>query len=459
MKTVVKRGIRIGAVVVVVAAAVAGYLGSRSGSGKVELTAMFADASPLIPGNLVRMGGVQVGEIESVSLRNGQAAVRMQLDAAVLPVHQDATAKIRPVTLLGERYIDLDRGSGQAPVLDRGVIAANHTSRAVDLDEVLNSVDDPTGTALAALVTTLGEGTAGQGPNVDAALKALAPAMQNTQQLAAVLNQQNAVLGQLVDRTTPVAQALAGGNGKNLDQAVDAGNRMLAAVAAQRQSMQQALSQLPGTLRTARQVLSETAGAAEQGIPALDSVRPVTDNLSAITAELNSFADSADPALSSLPAVLDRAKELLDQAAPVVRDLGAGGAVLPGVSASAHRLVGDLTPALGTALDFVKYWAMSTNGRDALGNYFRAFVVTTPKSLLQIPGAGLGPANPAASQPLAASPAPAKQQALQSSPSQPQQPPLNLPAPAGPPPGDPGSATGLTGNQESSLLDQLLGGL
>ncbi|WP_328611165.1 MlaD family protein [Amycolatopsis sp. NBC_00345] len=450
MKTVVKRSLRIGAVVLVVAAAAAGYLVSRPSSDKVGLTAMFADASPLIPGNLIRMGGIEVGEIDSVTLRNGQAAVRMELDPAVLPLHQDATAKIRPVTLLGERYIDLDRGSPQAPVLSQGVIAANHTSRAVDLDEVLNSVDDPTGTALAALVTTLGEGAAGQGQDIDAALKALAPAMQDTHQLADVLNQQNAVLGQLVDRATPVAQALASGNGQNLDQAVDAGNRMLAAVAAQRQAMQDALGQLPGTLRTARQVLSETAGVAEQGIPALDSVRPVTDNLSAITTELNTFADSADPALSSLPAVLDRAKALLDQAAPVVRDLGPGGAVLPGVSASAHRLVGDLTPALGTALDFVKYWAMSTNGRDALGNYFRAFVVTTPKSLLQIPGVGLGPANAAPPQ---APPAQPQQK--------PQQPPplLNLPAPAGPPAGDPGSATGLTGNQESSLLDQLLGGL
>lgn len=449
MRKVVKRSVQIGVAVVAAGAVAAGYLVSQSTSDGFELTAMFADASPLIPGNLIRMDGVEVGQIESVGLQSGQAAVRMKLDRSVLPLHQDASAKIRPVTLLGERYVDLDRGSAQAPVMSAPeVIRADHTSRAVDLDEVLDSVDDPTGTALAALVTTLGEGTAGQGQDIDAAIRALAPAMQNTGQLADVLNQQNAVLGQLIDRAAPVAQALAGGNGQDLDQAVDAGNRMLSAIATQRQAMQDALTQLPGTLRTAQQVLSDVAGVAEQGTPALQAVRPVTDNLSDITAELNSFADSANPALTSLQPVLDRAKALLDQAAPVVRDLRPGGDVLPGASASAHRLVGDLTPALGTALDFVKYWAMSTNGRDALGNYFRAFVVTTPKSLLQIPGVGLGPATPAP----AATPSPAPSPVPQ----------LNLPAlPAvtGPASGDPGSATGLTGPQENSLLDQLLGGL
>lgn len=449
MNGTVKRVVKIGAALVVVAAGVAGYLSWQSGSDRVEVTAVFADASPLIPGNLVRMDGIDVGEIDAISLRNGQANVQMRLDRSALPLHEDAGAKIRPVTLLGERYIDLDRGSANAPEMSSPkVIPAAHTSRAVDLDEVLDSLDDPTGTALAALATTLGEGTVGQGPDIDAAIKALAPAMTDTRQLTDVLNGQSAVLGQLVDRAAPVAQALAGDHGQDLDQAVDAGNRMLAAVAAQRQAMQDALQQLPETLRTAQRVLGEAAGVAEQGTPALQSLRPLTGNLVDVNTELNAFADSANPALSSLPAVLDRAKRLLDQAAPVVRDLRPGGGVLPGASASANRLVGELTPALSTAFDFMKYWAMSTNGRDALGNYFRAFVVTTPKSLLQIPGTGLGPAPQQAPAP-APSPAP-----LPTLPNLP-----NLPVQLPPLGGDPGSATGLTQSQENSLLGQLLGGL
>jgi phospholipid/cholesterol/gamma-HCH transport system substrate-binding protein len=386
----------------------------------------------------------------------------MRLDPSVLPLHQDASAKIRPVTLLGERYIDLLPGSANAPLMsDPMVIPAQRTSSAVDLDQVLNALNDPTSTALAALVTTLGEGVAGQGGNIDQAITALAPAMQNTQQLAAILDQQNAVLGQLVDRAAPVAAAVAGKDGANLDQAVGSATQMLTAIAAQQQAMRDALSQLPATLQKAQQVLSEVAGVAQAGTPTLQAARPVTDNLTQITTELNAFADSANPALASLPPVLDEAKALLDQAAPVVRNLLPGANALPSTSASAHRLVGDLTPAIGTVLDFVRYWAMSTNGRDALSNYFRAFVVITPQGLLQIPGVGLGPAAPAPS-----TPAPVQQQPAPTG-------PLNgilgpilnnnplsgLLPPLGSTQGNSNSATGLTQTQETSLLGQLLGGL
>jgi phospholipid/cholesterol/gamma-HCH transport system substrate-binding protein len=440
---------------VVVAALVAGGLvyqnSSASGSADTDVTAMFADASPLIPGNLIRMGGIEVGEIQAVTLRNGQAAVTMRLQPSVFPLHQDASAKIRPVTLLGERYIDLDRGTATAPVMTSMEIPVQRTSRAVDLDEVLDSLDDPTSTALAALVTSLGEGVSGQGPNIDQAIKALAPAMQNTQQLAQILDQQNSVLSQLVDQAAPVASAVAGKDGKNLDQAVDAGQKMLSAIAAQRQAMQDALHQLPDTLDKAQHVLSQVAGVAEAGTPTLAAARPVTDNLTQITSELNTFADSANPALSSLPPVLDKAKALLDQAAPLARDLRPGAAALPAISSSANRLVGQLSPALTTALDFMKYWAMSTNGRDAISNYFRAFVVVTPQSLLQIPGVGLPGAPPAAAVPNPVAPPAAGVPAA---------PPAVAPAPILPlPSGTGGSATGLDPTQENSLLDQLLGGL
>lgn len=425
---------------------------------EVIVKAMFTDASPLIPGNLIRMNGIEVGEIENVTLENGRAAVDMRLDPEVLPLYDNASAKIRPVTLLGERFIDLDRGSGEnAARREPHVIPVERTSSAADLDEVLNSLDDPTSTALAALVTTLGEGVGGQGPEVDEAIRALAPAMRNTQDLAGILRQQNELLNQLIDNAVPAAEAVAGKDGKNLDRMVGQAKGLLEAVAAQRTAMKDALVRLPGTLRNAQQVLSEVAGVAEAGTDTLRSARPVTDDLVQITDELKAFADSAKPALASLPPVLKKAKSLLDQAAPLVRDLDAAGRALPGISAAGNKLVGDLTPALSTALDFMKYWAMSTNGQDALGNYFRAFVVTTPKSLLQIPGTGLGPQKPGEQPPAQPPPAPSQSDADQSPDQEP--PGVGLPRLPLPSVGEGGSATGLDEKQENALLGQLLGGL
>ncbi|MCQ4080817.1 MlaD family protein [Streptomyces sp. RB6PN25] len=435
------------AVAVVAVIAVGGFASADFGGSKqVTVTAMFYDASPLIPGNLVHMDGIDVGQIKSVELRNGQAAVTMDVDKGVLPLHDDATATIRPVTLLGERYIDINRGSDNSPVMSAPeVITAKHTTTSVDLDQVLDSLDDPTSTALAALVTTLGEGVNGQGTNVNEAIKALAPAMENTKQLATILDQQNSVLNQLVDRTTPVAESLAGKNGQNLDQAVEYANQLLSSVSAQHEAMTAALQQLPSTLQKAQHTLSQVAGVADQATPVLESAKPVTDNLSQITSELNTFDDSAKPALTSLNPVLVKAKSLLDQAQPVVRDLRTGGPSLASTSASANRLVGGLSPQITTVMEFVKDWALSTNGRDALSNYFRAFVVTTPKGLLQIPGVGLGGTAPTTSKNgKSATPSPTPSPSTSSL----------LPTPSG---GD-DSATGLTPTQENSLLGQILGG-
>ncbi|HWE90083.1 MAG TPA: MlaD family protein [Pseudonocardiaceae bacterium] len=449
-------------VTVVVAALAAVVVGGvlytrHSDSTTTPITIMFADASPLIAGNLVRMDGIQVGEISSVALRNGQAAVTVDLDKSALPLHQDASAMIRPVTLLGERFIDLNPGSASAPAMSAPqLIPASRTSAAVDLDQVLDSLNDPTSTALAALVTTLGQGVAGQGQNINSALTALVPAMQNTQQLGQILDQQNSVLSQLVDRASPVAKALASNNGQDLDQAVEYAKQLLSAMSAQKQAMSSAIQQLPATLQQAQHALAQVSGVADAATPVLRSVRPVTDNLTQITSELNSFADSANPALASLPNVLNEAKSLLDQAQPVVRDLGPGGAALPTVSASANQLVGALSPKLTTVLDFMKDWALSTNGRDGLSNYFRAFVVTTPQGLLQIPGVGLGgnaaptaPSGPSTTPPAGSPPSPSG--------------PLggigSLLPPLGGQPSSNGSATGLDPSQENSLLGQLLGGL
>jgi phospholipid/cholesterol/gamma-HCH transport system substrate-binding protein len=247
--------------------------------------AEFADASPLITGNTVKVSGVKVGEVRSISVREGKALVAMRItEASVLPLYEDASARIRPVSLLGERYVDLDRGSPPAPVRppDRP-IPAGQTGSAVDLQDVLDMMDQPTGTALAAMVTTLGEGVHGEGQNIDAAIQALAPALHRTDQLVGILDEQNELLTSLIDRVDPVAGALAADGGANLDRLLDSADLLLRTTAANRTALDASLQQLPSTLTDARRTLAQVAGVAEATTPALESVRrsPTTSPRSA----------------------------------------------------------------------------------------------------------------------------------------------------------------------------------
>ena len=80
----------------------------------------------------VRIAGVDVGQVVSVTRvpnSSNAAVVTMDIDPNGLPIHADATAKIRPrIFLEGNFYVDLHPGSPSAPALTSGATlpAAEH---------------------------------------------------------------------------------------------------------------------------------------------------------------------------------------------------------------------------------------------------------------------------------------------------------------------------------------------
>jgi phospholipid/cholesterol/gamma-HCH transport system substrate-binding protein len=195
----------------------AGGVGAEPQRTGVEITAEFTDAGAIIPGNDVMVDGVRAGSIRRLSVGDGKARVTFSVDAAFTPLHADAHAAIRLVSLLGERYLALDPGTPSAPVVaDGAVIPASRTERAVEIQELLDVVDQPTGTALAALIVAFGEGMAARGEDAAAALDALKPALTETKELLEILGAHNQLLTALIDRAEPVAQALGADRGERL---------------------------------------------------------------------------------------------------------------------------------------------------------------------------------------------------------------------------------------------------
>ena len=446
-----------GGVVAAVVAVSTAAAPPSSGSDEVPVTAVFADASPLVPGNEVKTSGVTVGEIVAVGLENGKAKVQMLVERSVLPLHTDARAVITAKDLLGERFVDLQRGSETAPAASEPVeIPEERTSAVVDLEDVLNSLDDPTSAGLAGLVTTLGQGLEGRGEETANGITSFRTAMEHAQSLAAILDEQNEVLASLVDSTEPVAGELAAGRGAELDRMIGATEKTLGAVAAERRAVTDSLNTLPETLANARRTLAQVAGVADAATPGLESIRPVTDDLTQIDGELRRFADAADPALGSLPPVLARAQELIDEAAPLVHDLAPAGGDLRSIAFSARNLSEQgLSLRFENLMKFVKFWALSTAGYDGLSHYFRASVPVTPAAVGRT---AAGPVPGLPDSPIPDLPTPQVER-------------LPLPGTCGADGGHPcegedgpqapapdGGATGLDQQQEQNMIGQLLGG-
>ena len=103
--------------------------------------AEFSNGSGLKPGQFVRAGGVEVGKVKKVSLTdNGQRVlVTLNVDKS-LPLYQSTGAQIRYANLIGERFVNLDRGTGEGA--DRvlppgGFIPVARTQPALDLDALI----------------------------------------------------------------------------------------------------------------------------------------------------------------------------------------------------------------------------------------------------------------------------------------------------------------------------------
>ncbi|WP_250283927.1 MlaD family protein [Frankia sp. CiP1_Cm_nod2] len=450
------------------AATTTGLVANGSPSSWV-VHARFNDASPLLTGNEVKLKGVKVGRIAGMRVDpDGHADVTMELDPAAMPLHTDARLTVRPLSLLGERFLELDQGSPAAPALPRGgVIPATQTGRNTDLDEVLNTIDEPTGESLAALVTVLGEGLQGNGGNIDDAVRALAPAMRDTGSLAKVLDEQNTLLNNLVDNVEPVADALARDGGRTLDDLVGSTQRLLGTTAARQQVLERTLAELPDTLASARATLAELTSTATAAVPTLQAIRPTTDNLTRISAELDRFAATADPALASLDPVLAKAQSLLDEARPVVSTLRPSGPDTVAAASSLKPLVGELSDNIVNVFNFIKYWALATNGSDGLSHYFRGMVVVTPDILTGlVPGLGSNLGVGGSPLPLTKNPSGQPLDPAVTGPQQPGGGPAGgtggvtgiLSGLLAPAPTADGGVTGLNQQQESGMLGFLLGG-
>jgi virulence factor Mce-like protein len=115
---------------------------------KFQIDAVFPSANSIRANSPVRIAGVNVGKVKSVKPQAGSDAARItiELNESALPIHADATAKIRPrIFLEGNFFIDLKPGTPGAPVLGRDdTIKVTQTSTPVQLDEVLTALQDDT---------------------------------------------------------------------------------------------------------------------------------------------------------------------------------------------------------------------------------------------------------------------------------------------------------------------------
>jgi phospholipid/cholesterol/gamma-HCH transport system substrate-binding protein len=140
-----------------------------NGLTEYRLVVPLDSADGLYPGSDVLIAGAKAGSVRDISLDGNETLVTLTLDDAYAPAHSDARVTVRPRSLLGEKYIALDPGADG--VLPSGArLPQRQVARAVELQDVVNSLDQPTREKLRTLVISLGGGLAGRGLDTNTTL-------------------------------------------------------------------------------------------------------------------------------------------------------------------------------------------------------------------------------------------------------------------------------------------------
>ncbi|WP_326545981.1 MCE family protein [Mycolicibacterium sp. ND9-15] len=106
--------------------------------GPTTITAYFPTATAIYPGDEVRVSGVQVGTIESITPEGTQTKMTLQVDRGV-PIPADAKAVIVAQNLVAARYVQLTpayRNGDGLTMRDGAVIPSDRTAVPVEWDEV-----------------------------------------------------------------------------------------------------------------------------------------------------------------------------------------------------------------------------------------------------------------------------------------------------------------------------------
>ena len=202
------------------------------------LNAEFASANGLVPQADVRVSGVHVGTVLTITdAPDGAALVRMALQPGI-PLRRDTRAVIRPKTLLGEKFVELVRGQGsQEAYLGSGAtIPKAQTGQAIEIDDILNAMDAPTRKAMSESFRQLGIAFDGRQQDVSAALPALDTTVANLRPLARVGESRQQELDRILTNLNTIMQALADEQDQ-LGHLVNSGDTVMSAIASRDQAL------------------------------------------------------------------------------------------------------------------------------------------------------------------------------------------------------------------------------
>jgi phospholipid/cholesterol/gamma-HCH transport system substrate-binding protein len=106
-------------------------------SNSYVLYAEFDNISGLQSGASVEIGGVPIGQVTDISLKDPEALITMKIQNSV-KIQDDDIAAVRTKGIIGDRYIKISRGSSEQFIEPSGLMI--ETESVVDIEDIIGKL-------------------------------------------------------------------------------------------------------------------------------------------------------------------------------------------------------------------------------------------------------------------------------------------------------------------------------
>jgi ABC-type transporter Mla subunit MlaD len=379
-----------------VAALVAVAVGAGCGSsgGGYTVRAIFDDAANIIPGENVKIDGVKVGTVGSVTPTPQQkAAVVLNIEAAGFQdFRADASCTIEPEALIGEKFVNClptqprAEGTPLPPPLHKVgsgqegegqyLLPVTNTSSPVDVDLLgdLNRLSERERFTI--ILNELGAGLAGRGSDLNAVIRRADPALREFEKVLSILARQDKLLANLADESDRALAPIPAVKNQ-ITGFIVAQDTVAKATANQRGALGQNFADFPPFLEQLGPYMEHLGRLAEQTTPTFTDLKAAAPGINQLFTSIPPFQRSSTTFFQSLGKTSKLSGPALAALQPLLAKVKTLGSAAKPFSASLAELFTSLRDSGGLErlMDFIFLGAGSSNGYDALGHFLRAELV------------------------------------------------------------------------------------
>jgi ABC-type transporter Mla subunit MlaD len=287
-----------------------------------EIKIPFNEATQLAEQSDVRISGVSVGKVKSISLSQGgdRALATIDIEARYAPIPLRTRAILRTKTLLGETFVELTPSNVDVPPLpDGGTLPTANVAESVQLDEIFRTFDPETRAAFQTWMQDAAVAIQGQGQSLSNVFGELEPTFTTFDRLFRVLDTQRLAVRRLFRNGETTFRALRGRSGELADL-IRNSNTVFNTTAARNRDIEALFRAFPTFLDESKLTLERLKEFSLNADPLFRRLTPAAEELSPTLIAFSRFAPQAKGFFEGFAPVIARAPRSFPALRKIFRD-------------------------------------------------------------------------------------------------------------------------------------------